>query len=503
MAIRPCTGLLRWAFFYDDNERLCRSLTACDAPNRANPPAMQAQPNKQYAIRDTRYGNCHSPPPCAIIPAMSDEKPPRKSLFGDKPFGSNPPRRRSPDENSQSPPDPSLPVPDAHTPGAQRDEVEQSSAEAAAGPVAPDNDPADLSLAELIRDISDDEPPPTPKLAGEDEAFGDGEAAHAVLSFDELEAKVARREPAPRDEDTPTILKPVRKPKASRRAPIRAKSYVEDSRSVPRLNGWAMLRSGGVLVGIAALVATLMTWWTPGSFLPVESQGQLAIALATQGPPASGRQPTPDPSVTIGIVSGHRGINPSSGQPDPGALCADGLTEASVNYNIAAQVATALQSEGYVVDVLDEFDPRLANYRALAMVSIHADSCEYVNDSATGFKVASFAASQLPDLDSRLVTCLIDRYGAATGLSLHQSVTFDMTEYHNFREIDPATPGAIIEVGFLYLDRDLLTNRSGDAARGIVDGLNCFLRHELPAGGPVTQPTLPIDTPTETPTRIP
>jgi len=450
---------------------------------------------------------------------MSDQKPPRKNIFGDKPFGANPPRRPAPEPDGLAPntpypehprpapppPDPSLPAPDA--PYRWDEPTDQDAAtrepRRESPPLdKPDKDPARLSWDELIRDVSD-EPEQTPKLAGEDEAFGDATANAPILSFDELEAKVARQAAPPADK--PTILKPGRK----RRTLIQARSYVanDGKESAPpaplRLNGWIMLRSAGAMAGIATLAATLLTWWTPGSFLPVESQGQLALALATQSAPQPGVRPTTDPAITIGIVSGHRGINPSSGLPDPGAVCPDGLTEQSVNESIALQAAATLQAQGYFVDVLDEFDPRLAGYRALAVVSIHADSCEFVNDEASGFKVASFAASQQPEADQRLVACLSNRYSAATGLNLHQSVTFDMTDYHNFREVDPTTPGAIIEVGFLYLDREALTTRAGDAARGIVDGINCFLRNELPAAGSVTLTPAPTDLPTETPTRVP
>ena len=69
-----------------------------------------------------------------------------------------------------------------------------------------------------------------------------------------------------------------------------------------------------------------------------------------------------------------------------------------------------------------------------------------------------------------------DSVAAVTGLPRHpSSITDDMTSYHAFREIDRYTPGAIIETGFLFDDRDLLTNRPKQAARGIASGVVCFL----------------------------
>jgi N-acetylmuramoyl-L-alanine amidase len=151
-------------------------------------------------------------------------------------------------------------------------------------------------------------------------------------------------------------------------------------------------------------------------------------------------------AARIGIVSGHRGN-------DSGAVCADGLTEAQVNFDHAVRVASLLRAQGHTVDILDEFDPRLQGYVADALVSIHADSCAYINDLATGFKVTRVLDSRLPEAEDRLVACLTARYQAATGLRFHaNTVTYDMTQYHAFYEVAPTTPAAIIETGFLYLD---------------------------------------------------
>lgn len=177
-------------------------------------------------------------------------------------------------------------------------------------------------------------------------------------------------------------------------------------------------------------------------------------------------------AIRIGIVSGHRGN-------DSGAVCQDGLTEAQVNFDTAQRVATLLRTQGYVVDILNEFDPRLKGYQAALLLSIHADSCTYINDLATGFKVARVYNSRIPLDEDRLVGCITTRYMKSTGLRFHQNtVTTDMTRYHAFNEIDVQTPGAIIETGFLYLDRQLLTQHADLVAQGIYTGLLCFLNNE-------------------------
>jgi N-acetylmuramoyl-L-alanine amidase len=116
-------------------------------------------------------------------------------------------------------------------------------------------------------------------------------------------------------------------------------------------------------------------------------------------------------------------------------------------------------------------------------VSIHADSCANINDLATGFKVARVLDSRMPEQEDRLVSCLKSRYAATTGLRFHaNTVTRDMTEYHAFSEVDERTPAAIIEIGFLYLDRQLLTRKPEVVAQGIVDGILCFIDDELQVG---------------------
>jgi N-acetylmuramoyl-L-alanine amidase len=167
----------------------------------------------------------------------------------------------------------------------------------------------------------------------------------------------------------------------------------------------------------------------------------------------------------IGIVAGHSGN-------DSGAVCPDGLTEAQVNRKVAEAVVRALRRRGAAVDLLQEFDPRLRGYRADAFVSIHADSCEV---DLSGYKVASLEGGS--DASQRLADCLWERYGAVTALPPHpNTITYDMSRYHAFREISPSTPAAIIEIGFLKGDRELLEKEPSRAAEGIVAGIACFLQ---------------------------
>ena len=102
--------------------------------------------------------------------------------------------------------------------------------------------------------------------------------------------------------------------------------------------------------------------------------------------------------------------------------------------------------------------------------------------------------------DLRLVNCLIDRYQAVTNMAVHPSITRDMTEYHSFNEISEVTPSAIIELGFLYEDRDLLENRPDLLAEGVVQGLLCFLEQTVPTPLPELTPWPTLES---TPTPLP
>lgn len=228
-------------------------------------------------------------------------------------------------------------------------------------------------------------------------------------------------------------------------------------------------------VAVAVLLATLFTALPSRGLVSGDFYDRLSIILTPR--PVDGAPLVAQPQLRVGIVAGHAGN-------DPGAVCVDGngeatLTEADVNLEIAAIVQQKLIERGFQVDLLREFDSRLNGYRALAIISIHNDSCEYINDEATGFKVA--AALNTPDLNraNRLTACLVDRYQGMTGLTFHSgSITSDMREYHAFREIDPSTVAAIIETGFLNLDREILTKQTDRVAAGVVDGILCFANNE-------------------------
>jgi N-acetylmuramoyl-L-alanine amidase len=225
-----------------------------------------------------------------------------------------------------------------------------------------------------------------------------------------------------------------------------------------------------VPLGLVPIIAVA----TSEAQVPVQVEGPITVLLSTPEP-----TPTPVPAFTptpsmprVGIIAGHAGS-------DSGAVCDDGLQEVQVNTDIARRVVANLTNLGWDVMLLDEFDTRLYRYVGDALLSIHADSCGFPGKS--GFKIARAESSYIPIHEDRLVNCIIKHYQEETGLEFDaNTITYDMTQYHAYTEIDPSTPAAIIEVGFMLDDRELLTEKPDIIALGIVKGLQCFINGDEP-----------------------
>ncbi|MDY0020847.1 MAG: N-acetylmuramoyl-L-alanine amidase [Anaerolineae bacterium] len=242
-------------------------------------------------------------------------------------------------------------------------------------------------------------------------------------------------------------------------------------------------RTIGIMMRVVIGLAFLAAFTVPTGIIPIIAVGSSEVAAGISRPapaiiPLAGPTPVgtlvavdPTPSVPrIGIIAGHTGS-------DSGAVCPDGLQEVDINTEIARRVVAQLMQRGWQVDLLEEFDEDLNGYRADALLSIHADSCTY--PGKTGFKVARAESSYVPNDEDRLVNCLSTAYQARTGLAFDaNTITFDMTRYHAYYEIDQNTPAAIIEVGFMLDDRELLVEHPELVAQGIVEGLVCFIEGE-------------------------
>lgn len=260
--------------------------------------------------------------------------------------------------------------------------------------------------------------------------------------------------------------------------PMQPEEFENASR--PRRASMNVLGQLTMVFSVGALLATLFTAWTPLGIFPSSLAEQIAALFEGNSPSQGSAFPTPTarPLPRIGIVAGHWG------GVDPGAVCPDGLTETEITLNVATRVKEALTAAGFDVDLLEEFDDRLEGYEALALVSIHADTCAFIDDNATGFKLTAALASESPEKASRLVACLRSRYEEVTNLRFHAgSVTTHMSSYHAFDEIDSETTAAIIEIGFMNLDRQLLTGQPDLLAEGIAKGVLCYIYNEDASSG--------------------
>ncbi len=248
------------------------------------------------------------------------------------------------------------------------------------------------------------------------------------------------------------------------------------SQAASLIRGWALsFLSRSFLIftigaGVMLVLMFMLVLERPDDLITIALPPTLAAVLPPRPTRTPTVTPTPEPPP-VALLAGH------SGGIDPGANCPDGLREVDVTTDVAKRAKGILEASGYRVDILAEFDARLnakRDYAPRAFLAIHADSCVYY---ASGYKVARASSSASPLEDDRLVRCVSTAYAAATLLPFHAgSITSDMTQYHGLNEINPRAPGAIIELGFLGSQHDLLKNRRAMLGDAIAAGLNDFLR---------------------------
>ncbi|MEM5775627.1 MAG: N-acetylmuramoyl-L-alanine amidase, partial [Anaerolineaceae bacterium] len=232
---------------------------------------------------------------------------------------------------------------------------------------------------------------------------------------------------------------------------------------------FSIIRAFQSVLMSALLAASLFTLFTPSNLFSGSSISSMLFSAEEPTPKA---QTTDQPVSTerVGIVSGHWKDAQNSG-----FMCSDGTAENTLNLQIATMVMQKLSALGYQADLLEEHDARLSEYQALAVISIHNDTCEFLGNESSGFKAAPALANAYPDEVDKLTQCLINRYASATGLKYINKQTADMTTYHSFNEVHSLTPVVVMETGYLNLDRQILTRSTDVVVQGIVDGIVCYL----------------------------
>lgn len=184
----------------------------------------------------------------------------------------------------------------------------------------------------------------------------------------------------------------------------------------------------------------------------------------------------------VGIQAGHYQIDQlpdeqQALQADYGAS-AGGVNEVDINLDVAQKAVAILQADGVQADLLPATVP--AAYCADAFLAIHADG----NDDPTvyGYKVAPSSW----DADGRAQALSDDvsaAYEAATGMYENPAVSDNMTQYYAFNfqrfthALDPATPGALLELGFVTnsTDRAVMTQEDQELAQAVATGVLSYL----------------------------
>jgi len=373
------------------------------------------------------------------------------------------------------------------------DDDDESGAERAAPPVLPQGmqavfppfKPVEPILAEESPPI--DEPEPAVELPrffsiafdvypGEEPALVEVEEKGEEEGEEDGEEERPHPIPPPAPEDQSAFVNPAMARLAAARPARQPREPAE---------WWVALRTIIIVLLTALIVAFIFSYWTPESFFSDEFIANLQVVNSTQGPPTAVPSPLPTfASVqTIGIITGHSGppLDPNF-SVDPGAICdenGDGipeLTELEINTAVALRVANLLIEAGYQVEMLNEWDARLENYRAATLISIHTNTCEQLGFGATGFNVQAYERSPLYERDNLLAECIVAEYANQTGLARHFGSPPDLVDYHVFRKVSLDTPTVIIELGFMFADRPVLTQQPDAMAQGIYQGVRCFLR---------------------------
>ncbi len=254
------------------------------------------------------------------------------------------------------------------------------------------------------------------------------------------------------------------------------------------MNKTSPLQTILLIIFTAAIAATFFVFFTPGE--------EMGLFMSGNNTSLSGSGQKTDPNTAflpneqsrIGIVAGHWGFD--SGQVCDAAL--NNVREVDVNLRIAAMVRDKLAANGYAVDLLQEFDPKLSDYTGLALVAIHNDSCEYINSSASGFKVAGIGTITYPVETKNFQNCMVDRYSRNTGMTyLGTTITSDPEMFYSYDMVNDYTTSLIVETGYLNLDYRMLTENTERIAQGLANGILCYINNESAVGADALQANEP------------
>ena len=255
----------------------------------------------------------------------------------------------------------------------------------------------------------------------------------------------------------------------------------------------------GTLLAIAVAIISGAGLFAAQASRSMEPPAPAAPQLAALEPNDSVPWKRPPGPPRVGLQAGHWLAQDAPEElaaiRDNGAYAA-GHAEWKVNLDIARRAAALIEQHGVIVNVLPATVP--AEYTADAFVSIHADDSP--DRTVSGYKVAQPKRDATGRADW-LAMLLADEYAAATGMAADPNVTANMRDYYAFNSqeyehaVDPMTPSALIETGFLTnaRDRRIIVKDPDVAAQAIARAVLRFL--ELPVDAASTPTPAPHVTP--------
>lgn len=218
----------------------------------------------------------------------------------------------------------------------------------------------------------------------------------------------------------------------------------------------------------ALLTATILVTFSPGA----EYIDQLVPAAETDAIDVSMQN---NQRKIIGLIPGHYGF-------DSGFQCGaeyNFVKESDVNLRIAVMVRDYLEAQGYTVNFMQEFDPDLTNYTALALVSIHANTCDTKGTSQSGFYVTTGGQNTYPSESKRLNDCLTYHYEQNSELNfLGENYIPGEEMLYSFDTVNNYTTISVIHTGYLGNDYRTISEKTNSLAKGIADGIVCYVENE-------------------------
>lgn len=219
----------------------------------------------------------------------------------------------------------------------------------------------------------------------------------------------------------------------------------------------------------ALITATILVTFSPGA----EYIDQLVPAADTTEINLNAQN---NQRKIIGLIPGHYGF-------DSGFQCGaeyNFVKESDVNLRIAVMVRDYLEAQGYTVNFMHEFDPDLSNYTALALVSIHSSSCDTKNGTGqSGFYVTTGGQNAYPSESKRLNDCLTYHYAQNSELDfLGENYTPGEEMLYSFDTVNNYTTISIVHTGFLGTDYRTISEKTNSLAKGIADGIVCYVEDE-------------------------